>query len=102
MSLFDRISKTPGSGDRVPVHTMTAMLREYARGFVTRADMVVALGLGVGDTPQLDAALAKIDGAGATTNKLLMVMAFDDVCIMTEGRVKYLTQADWNARVGAL
>lgn len=102
MSLFDRIAQTGGALTRVPVHRLTAMLREYARGFVTKADITAALGLVADDTPNLDAALAKIDGAGNLTAKLLMVMAFDDVCIMTEGRVKYLTQADWNARIGAL
>ena len=102
MALFDRIAQTPGAERRVPVHRLTAMLREYARGFVTKADIQAALGMVADDTPNLDAMLAKLDGAGNLTAKLLMTLALDDICILTEGRVKYLTQADWNTRIGAL
>lgn len=102
MSLFDRIAQTEGALRRVPVHRLTAMLREYARGQVTKADIETAMGVVADDNAQLSAMLAKLDGAGNLTAKLLMTLALDDICTLTEGRIKYLTQADWNARIGAL
>lgn len=102
-SLFDRIANPTDIAPKVSVHVFTALTREYARGLATRADFLSALGLSEGaETPQLDALLAKIDGLGNATAKLLLTLAVDDILMLTERRYKYTTQAEFNSRVSAL
>lgn len=58
-TLFDRLVLFPESGDpdesHISVQAFTGLLRDVASGYVTRAEMVAALGLTDTQASQLDA-----------------------------------------------
>ena len=104
MKLYDRIAKSDvflaqAQIRGIPPHTFIAALREYARGEMTRAEIITSFALSAEETVGLDAILAKIDAANNALAKLVIVQIIWDMCCLAQRRLKILTESDWNGRI---
>ena len=100
MSLFSRIAHIPPDEERgIANHAFEALLHEYARGEATRQDFIDSFSLTGTEPAGLDALLARIDARNTTVLKLIVSAALKDVCMLSEHRIKYLTEANFSSRL---
>ena len=104
MKLYDRIAQSDTFAAQnqirgIPPHTFVVALREYARGEMTRAEIIAGFALSAEETVGLDAILARIDAANNALAKLVIVQIIWDMCCLAQRRLKILTESDWNGRI---
>lgn len=90
--------------EKVPAHQIAAILREYIRGEATRTAIETTVtnmwSLAGQEVTDLGALLDAVDAAGTTTNKLLLVIEFEDIVMLAESGVQYTTRAALKTRMG--
>lgn len=104
MALFDRI--TGEAEPQIPVHLVSSLMGEVARGRVTGAQAQSAIEAASG--ARLDAAgiveaqalLASI--TGSATARLARAKEIDDVLVLAESRQVYVSAAQVKTRLGVV
>jgi hypothetical protein len=108
MGLEDRFNAGDNpSDDNLPSHQFSYAMREYARGKMTRAEVLAAVNAWL-EGPltaqeQTDSGLIAdlIDGAGSSANKMMKAVEIGDVMGLAEmGAPGYQTRAELKAKIG--
>ena len=101
MSLLDRLAGT--EQPRINAHGFQAAMSEWADGAsgFSRASIITAFQLEVGDEAELDALKVIYDSANTNAKKQRLLKAFDNICMLAGDNELgwYQTKAEINARL---
>lgn len=86
MGLYERITSDgeSDSPEKIPVHIFGVALREWARGNITRANVVNAFNLDAGDQTEINAIAAKYAGLPNANAKLDFLTQMEDAFLAAE------------------
>lgn len=86
MGLYERLTyRGEDSGEKLPVHTFCAALRELADGGLTRAEVIASFGLDAKAVAELDAIAQQYQNlSGNARAQLLYLQRVETVFILAE------------------
>lgn len=82
--LYDRITATGESTQKIAVHSFASSLREWSRGAVTKAQIVSAFSLGTEEEGNLDSIASVYQGKPNANSKTEYLVKIHDVFILCE------------------
>lgn len=83
--IYERITSTGEAPEpKIPVHAFGAALREWARGNITKADLVGAFSLDATAQNELDAIATKYGGLTGDFARASFVVLLEDALILAE------------------
>lgn len=97
--LYDRLFVESADYDSIAVHSSRAALGDYAAGYTTRTQIVNYWDLDAEAQIDLDVLLARLDAA-SPLEKVLFLLEYHDVALITEEGAKYQTKAEFKTRMG--
>lgn len=97
--LFDRLFPASSDTPNIPVHVFFSALVDYARGEMTRAQIVAWATLDAEAEADLDVLCDEIDSRNAT-QKRVFAIELHSVLMLAEAEVKYTTKAAFQATLG--
>ena len=84
MGLYERWSAEPGDGvEKLPEHAFGSALSEYARGVVTKDQLVTAFNMSAEDESELDAIAVKYAALPAGLAKAAFIAKLEDVMVLS-------------------
>jgi hypothetical protein len=97
--LYDRLTAIPESGIvKIPVHTFFTALNEWARGAVTRTQVVNAFNLDAGQQTQIDTLSSNYTAKPNAAAKVDYLMKMHDAGLLSEAG--FYTKTKFNTEVG--
>lgn len=103
--LLDHFSSSsepvPPEIESIAVHTFSRAMKDYAQGFMVRAEFIGFWNLNdAAEQNQLDALLTQLDAIAQETLRLLKADEYETALIIREAGPKYQTKAEIATRLG--